>query len=150
MFPLTSTIDTIKADLPPPPPHTHTLPKERERERESFWREPGTQQRTDAEKQELLAIFEDERRQASDNILALLPEVLGREKALSMVTSMEAAGAPPATPAELYRQTVSGMVDCGWIGGYSMLDERSFVGWWYKFWRAFSFVISNPGQFWGA
>ena len=105
--------------------------KERERERESFWREADTQERTDTEKQELLAIFEEERRQASDNILALLPEVLGREKALAMVTGMDAAGAPPATPAELYRDTLPGMVDSGWLGasaeGGSALLPRTSI-----------------------
>ena len=74
---------------PPPPTHTHT-PKERERERESFTAGQAPNNAPTL-KTGTVGHFEDERRQASDNILALLPEVLGREKALSMVTSMEAA-----------------------------------------------------------
>ena len=62
--------------------------QERERERESFWREKGTQSRSENEKKELLQIFESERQEGANLILNLLPVVLGREKTLNMITSM--------------------------------------------------------------
>ena len=105
--------------------------QERERERESFWREQNTQARSEEEKEELLSMFEREREEAANNIVQILPFVIGRERTMDLVTSMEVTedghaqgGVATAMmrqqeerrqyPLRAFTPTFS---DSGWLGG---------------------------------
>ena len=92
--------------------------QEREREREAFWRESGTQERSEVEKNELLVIFEQERTEASNHILLLLPLVVGKKKTINMITNMrEDQQGAPRQGRQGQRAYTPTFVDSGWLGG---------------------------------
>ena len=112
--------------------------QERERERESFWREQNTQARSEEEKEELLSMFEREREEAANNIVQILPFVIGRERTMDLVISMEVTedghaqgGAATAKmrqqeerrryPPRAFTPTFS---DSGWLGGSTSRVEE--------------------------